>query len=107
LVIAKQSAVYNCTYAMTEPINYTIFKDGEEHAITITPLTQRVLGGNLYVTGVFKLTEGDVGMGDIVFDDNMQQWEYTGVGGYLNHTDAAEIAGFIQVKNTIAKNYEV
>lgn len=92
---------------MTEQINYTIFKDGEEHIITITPVNQRVPGGSIYITGVFKLTEGDVGMGDIVFDDNMQQWEYTGDGGYLNHTDAAEIAGFIQVKNTISKNQEV
>ncbi|MES2810761.1 MAG: hypothetical protein V4619_19150 [Bacteroidota bacterium] len=92
---------------MTEPINYTIFKDGEEHSITITPLTQRVAGNNLYVTGVFKLTEGEVGMGDIVFDDEMKEWEYTGVGGYLNHTDAAEIAGFIQVKNTTSQNQEM
>ena len=88
---------------MTDPINYTIFKDGEEHTITITPVNQNIPGGDLYVTGVFRLSEGEVGMGDIVFDDNMKQWEYTGMGD-LNHTDAAEIAGFIQVKNVETEN---
>jgi hypothetical protein len=83
---------------MTEQTNYTIYKDEEEHSITITPLNETLPNGDIYLTGVFKLTEGEVGLGDIVFDDNMKQWEYTGMG-YLNHVDAAEIAGFIQVKN--------
>jgi hypothetical protein len=88
---------------MTEIINYKIFKDGEEHTITITPVNQHIPGGDIYVTGVFRLSEGDVGMGDIVFDDEMKQWEYSGMGD-LNHQDAAEIAGFIQVKNADATN---
>jgi hypothetical protein len=88
---------------MIDPINYTIFKDGEEHNITITPLNQNIPGGDIYVTGVFRLTEGEVGMGDIIFDDNMNQWEYTGMGD-LTHQDAAEIAGFIQIKNTPEAN---
>jgi hypothetical protein len=90
---------------MTEPINYTIYKDEEEHVITITPINEHIPGGDIYITGVFNLTEGHVGLGDIVFDDDMKQWEYTGMG-YLNHQDAAEIAGFIQVKNASAANDE-
>jgi hypothetical protein len=91
---------------MTDPINYTIYKDNEEHTITITPVNQNIPGGDIYITGVFRLTEGEVGMGDIVFDDNMNQWEYTGMGD-LTHQDAAEIAGFIQVKNaSLANNDE-
>jgi hypothetical protein len=91
---------------MTEPINYTIYKDNEEHIITITPVNQNISGGDVYITGVFRLTEGEVGMGDIVFDDNMKQWEYTGMGD-LTHKDAAEIAEFIQVKNaSLANNGE-
>jgi hypothetical protein len=88
---------------MTEPINYTLYKDGEEHTITITPLNQHIPGGDVYITGVFRLKEGEVGMGEIVFDDNMKQWEYTGLGD-LSHHEAAEIAGFIQVKNNDALN---
>jgi hypothetical protein len=92
---------------MTDPINYTIYKDGEERVITITPVNQNIPGGDVYVTGVFRLTEGEVGMGDIIFDDNMNQWEYTGMGD-LSHQDAAEIAGFIQEKNaTVTNNNEV
>jgi hypothetical protein len=88
---------------MTDPIYYAIYKDGEEHNITITPLNQNIPGGDIYVTGVFRLTEGEVGMGDIIFDDNMNQWEYTGMGD-LTHQDAAEIAAFIQVKNASTAN---
>lgn len=73
-----------------------MYKDGEEHTISITAVKQNIPGGNLYVTGVFSLTENNVDMGDIVFDDHMNQWEYTGMGD-LSHREAAEIAGFIQV----------
>jgi hypothetical protein len=89
---------------MTETINYKLFKDDEEHTITITPVNQNIPGGDIYVTGVFRLTEGHVGMGDIVFDDEMKQWEYSGMGD-LNHQDAAEIAVFIQAKNAIRTNH--
>lgn len=84
---------------MTGQLIYTIYKDGEEHSITITPINQNIPGGNLYSTGVFKLAEGPVGLGDIIFDDKMHQWEYTGLGD-LTHQEAAEIAGFIKVNNT-------
>lgn len=88
---------------MTEQINYIIYKDDEEHNITITPLNETLPTGDIYLTGVFKLTEGKVGLGDIVFDDNLKEWEYTGMG-FLNHADAAEIAGFIQAKNAAIIN---
>ncbi|MCC8426249.1 hypothetical protein [Mucilaginibacter sp. UR6-11] len=89
---------------MTDPINYTIYIDGEEHNITITPVNQNIPGGDIYVTGVFRLTEGNVGMGDIIFDDNMNQWEYTGMGDFT-HQSAAEIAGFIQAKNALSASF--
>lgn len=52
-------------------------------------------GGGSYATGVFALQEGRTDLGDIVFDDNMRQWEYTGMGN-LTHKEAAIIASFIQ-----------
>jgi len=79
---------------MAEPLKYTIYKDGEEHNITIKPVKQTS-------TGVFKLKEGLVDMGDIIFDDKMQQWEYTGLGD-LTHQEASEIAGFIKASNHTA-----
>jgi hypothetical protein len=52
-------------------------------------------GGGSYATGVYALQEGKEDLGDIVFDDNMRQWEYTGMGN-LTHKEAAIIASFIQ-----------
>ncbi|MDB5031918.1 hypothetical protein [Mucilaginibacter sp.] len=83
---------------MTVPINYKLYKNSEEHNITITPVNQNIPGGDLYVKGVFRLTEGNVGLGDIVFDDNMREWEYTGMGD-LSHREATEIASFIKNNN--------
>lgn len=85
---------------MTDQINYMLYKDGEGHNIIISPVTQNIAGGDLYATGVFRLSEGETDLGDIVFDDNMGQWEYTGMGD-LTHKEAAEIAGFIQINNNI------
>jgi hypothetical protein len=80
---------------MTDPLSYSIYKDGEEHKIIIKPVKE---GDNLHSTGVFKLSEGKVSIGDIIFDDKMQQWEYTGLGD-LTHQEASEIAGFIKVSS--------
>lgn len=80
---------------MKYPISYTLYRNDEEHNITISPVTKVIPGGELYATGVFRLSKGTESMGDIVFDDNMNQWEYTGMGD-LTHEEAAEIAAFIQ-----------
>jgi hypothetical protein len=80
---------------LTNPISHVIHFDGIERVIHITPVIQRISGGNLYATGVFKLKEGSVGMGEIVFDDDMRQWEYTGIGE-LTHEEAGMIADFIK-----------
>jgi len=74
---------------------YVLETEDEDRTITIRPVNQPIPGGDLYATGVFSLSEGAVGMGDIVFDDTMQQWEYTGMGD-LTHEQAEEIAHFIQ-----------
>ncbi len=63
--------------------------------ITITPVNEPIPGGNFYSTGVYKLTDGTVGMGNIVFDDEMNEWEYNGIGE-LTYEEAEEIAGFIK-----------
>lgn len=83
---------------MADPLKYTIYKDGEEHNIIIRPAKP---GGKLFSTGVFKLFESQISIGDIIFDDKMQQWEYTGLGD-LTHQEAAEIAGFIKANNNTA-----
>lgn len=69
--------------------------DGFERLITITPQVTRLPTGELRPTGVFGLAEGSIAMGEIVFDDELKQWEYTGMGG-LTHIEAAKIAKYIR-----------
>jgi hypothetical protein len=87
---------------MITALNYTLYKNGEEHRITITSHNKTPESDNVQITGVFALSDAGIDIGDIVFDDNMNQWEYTGMGT-LTHEEAAEIAGFIQ-KNKLSEN---
>ncbi len=80
---------------MINETNYILETEDEDRAIIIRPYNQLIPGGDLYATGVFSLSEGDVGIGDIVFDDDMNQWEYTGMGD-LTHEEAEEIASYIK-----------
>lgn len=63
--------------------------------ISITPINQPLADGNFFSTGIYKLTDGTVGMGDIIFDDDMLTWTYNGTGE-LTFDEAAEIADFIK-----------
>jgi hypothetical protein len=80
---------------MINPVKYTIYLEDGDHKITITPVNKTAPGGKLQPTGVYKLSEGNVDMGDIVFDDLMHQWEYTATGN-LTHLQAEELASFIR-----------
>jgi hypothetical protein len=80
---------------MTDPVIFSLDADGFERLITITPLLNRSTNGDLHPTGVFKLAEGSIAMGEIVFDDELKQWEYTGMGN-LTHMEAAKIARYIR-----------
>ena len=74
---------------------YYILETGEENRrIRIRPVKHVMPGTNQHATGVFSLSEGKTDIGDIVFDDNMKQWEYTGMGN-LTHEQAELIATFI------------
>ena len=80
---------------MIKSAEYNLYTPDGDRAITIKPINQTIPGGNMYSTGVFQLSEGVVGLGDIVFDDNMNEWEYSGMGD-LTHPQAEEIALFIK-----------
>jgi len=63
--------------------------------LTITPINQLLSDGDYYSTGVYKLADGVVGMGDIIFDENMDTWKYNGLDE-LTYDEAAEVADFIK-----------
>ena len=80
---------------MVNQVSYDIdTTEGPVH-LTITPVNEPVPGGNYFATGIYKLSDGVVGMGDIIFDANMEEWEYDGIGD-LTYDEAAEIASFIK-----------
>lgn len=80
---------------MINQVSYDIETiDGPRH-ITITPVISPISEGVFYATGVFKLSDGVVGMGDITFDDQMDEWEYDGIDA-LSLDEAGEIADFIR-----------
>jgi hypothetical protein len=81
---------------MKHPVSYILHKDSEVHKITITQTSQKFKDRDSLITGVYKLVEGKTALGNIVFDDQMKQWEYTAMGN-LTHEDAAQIANFIQI----------
>ncbi|MDN5287593.1 MAG: hypothetical protein JWR38_3867 [Mucilaginibacter sp.] len=83
---------------MIKPADYSLYTSDGERSITIKPVHQTIPDVTTQITGVFKLSEGEVDLGDIVFDDNMREWEYTGFGD-LTHEQAAQIAKYIQDKN--------
>ncbi len=80
---------------MIDPVIFRFDIDGVERLVTITPRLNRAPNGDQHPTGVFKLSEGHTNMGEIVFDDEMKQWEYTGLGD-LSHREAAKIARYIR-----------
>jgi len=63
--------------------------------ITITPINEPVHGGDFFATGVYKLSEGVVGLGDIIFDLEMKEWSYNGIAE-LTVEEAADVADFIK-----------
>jgi hypothetical protein len=80
---------------MINQVSYNITTLNGPLHITITPVNEPVPGGNYFATGIFRLAEGVVGMGTITFDENMQEWDYDGLGD-LTYDEAAEIADFIR-----------
>jgi hypothetical protein len=80
---------------MVSQVSYDIETTGGAVHLTITPVNEPVPGGNYFATGIYKLSDGLVGMGNIIFDANMEDWEYDGIGE-LTYDEAAEIADFIR-----------
>jgi hypothetical protein len=80
---------------MINQVTYDIVTaDGPVH-LTITPVNEPLADGNYFSTGVYKLSNGTVGMGDINFDADMDEWDYNGMDEFT-YDEAEEIAQFIK-----------
>ena len=80
---------------MINQTSYTIRTAAGPVLLTITPINSKLPDGDYYATGVYKLTDGSVGMGDIIFDENMNEWSYNGMDE-LTYDEAEEVAMFIK-----------
>jgi hypothetical protein len=80
---------------MVNQVSYDINTTAGPRHITITPVNNLLTNGDYFATGVYKLSDGVVGMGDITFDEGMSEWDYDGIGE-LTYEEAAEIATFIK-----------
>lgn len=80
---------------MITQTTYTINTIGGPVQLTISPINNQLDNGDFYRTGVYRLTSGVVGMGEITFDENMEEWSYDGMDE-LTWEEAAEVANFIK-----------
>ncbi|GAA4333274.1 hypothetical protein GCM10023149_39940 [Mucilaginibacter gynuensis] len=80
---------------MLAPVSYRLFHDGKYRVITIIPVNETLPNGMLHSTGVYKLSEGPVGLGEIVFDSKMENWEYNGFGD-ISYQQVNEIMLYIK-----------
>ena len=81
---------------MADYITFKLYRNTDLHVINITEVKEAIPGKS-FVSGVFKLTEGKTNLGNLVFDDAMNQWEYTALGN-LTHKEAAIVATYIKDK---------
>ena len=80
---------------MINQTTYTINTTEGAVQLTITPVNSLLPGGDFYATGVYKLTDGAVGMGEIMFEENMSDWTYNGMDE-LTWEEASKVAEFIK-----------
>ncbi|RCH56196.1 hypothetical protein DJ568_05505 [Mucilaginibacter hurinus] len=76
-------------------LNYNVLIDDFVRHLTITPVNELLPSGDYYSTGIYKIHEGNVGMGQVVFDLETDDWEYDGYGE-LTHKQVEDIAAFIR-----------
>jgi hypothetical protein len=80
---------------MVNRVSYNMDTAGGHLSVTISPENTPVPGGAYYATGVYKLSQNGVGIGNIIFDIDMRHWKYDGLDD-LTYDDAEKIADFIR-----------
>jgi hypothetical protein len=68
--------------------------DGK-HDITITAINSDIAVGSLSENGNYRLTEGELNLGDIKFDEEMDYWIYNGQAEFTRD-ELITIADFIK-----------
>ena len=80
---------------MISQTTYTVNTIDGPIELTITPVNAQLGNGDFYRTGVYRRANGVVGMGEIIFDENVEEWNYEGMDE-LTWEEASDVARFIK-----------
>jgi len=91
---------------MVNPVKYHLSTTRGDRSITIEPVYEEIAGGDLFSTGRYLLTENDGTVGEIRFDGELFEWEWTGdenpgndsifqVVNFIREYNEPELAGYL------------
>jgi len=63
---------------MVNPVKYHLDTQNGERLINIEPVYEEIGGGDLFPTGRYMLYEANEGVGEIRFDGELFEWEWSG-----------------------------
>jgi len=80
---------------MTNQVVYKLQTENGIVQVSISPVIETIAENVYYSTGIYNLREGDVGLGEIVFDNDGRDWVYNGMDE-LSYEQAEELAQYIR-----------
>jgi hypothetical protein len=80
---------------MNTSLQHDFNLSNRKHNITNTSLDSKIVRSCLSKNGVYRLTDGEMNLGDIQFDDEMAYWVYSGKGEFTRN-ELIVIADFIK-----------
>ena len=83
---------------MVNTVEYHLDTENGERLITIEPVYGEIAGGDLFATGRYILSEGGADIGEIRFDGELFEWEWTHDPPFANE-NIYSIVNFIREYN--------
>jgi hypothetical protein len=83
---------------MVNPVQYHLETNNGQRLISIEPVYEEITGGDLFSTGRYLIAEANVGTGEIRFDGELLEWEWSGNDG-LEDESISQIVKFIREYN--------
>lgn len=91
---------------MFYPVKYQLDTQSGERLISIEPVYEEIGGGDLFPTGRYVLYDANDGVGEIRFDGELFEWEWTGdkdidyeaifkIAQFIREYDEPELADYI------------
>jgi len=92
---------------MVNPATYRLYTPAGERLIDIDPVYEEIAGGDLFPTGRYLISEASGGKGEIRFDGDLIEWEWSGSGAmegnsidriirFIEEYNEPELAGYLE-----------